>query len=387
MVFFSEGIACLFSSLKFMAPVLVIFALPMTAGCQTAAAPSSGPGHGGQMREVRVDAGRVVGVIRSLQGVNCGPVPLLPGLADVSQGYKEVGIDLVRTHDFFGPADIDAKWSNPDPIAKAVRASGAKSIFPDWSADPEKEASYNFGPTDRVIQAIVASGAEVYWRIGRSWSADPDPPADFDKFASVVKHVAMHYNQGWAGGFHYNIRYWEFWNEPDLQANWFPGFARPFWSGTAEQFYRLYEKTALALKNLDPAMQVGACGKAAALLGGAYREGLMRHCARHGVPLDFFSWHHYHDSSLDPYDMVRVGAEYHRLLDSFGLKNTEIDVTEWSRSLANVGGRPIPPDCHGRSRLHQYGHDLSPGLGPVPFVALSRRRDAGRVVRDERALS
>jgi hypothetical protein len=59
-----------------------------------------------------------------------------------------------------------------------------------------------------VLRAIHDAGAEVYYRIGRSWGANNvDPPPDFDKYAGVVKHIAMHYNQGWANGFHYNIRY------------------------------------------------------------------------------------------------------------------------------------------------------------------------------------
>ena len=62
----------------------------------------------------------------------------------------------------------------------------------------------------------------------------------------------MHYNQGWARGFHDGIRYWEFWNEPD-------GL---FWSGTPQQFYALYEKTARALKSVDPTLKVGGDGKA-----------------------------------------------------------------------------------------------------------------------------
>ena len=341
MTFIPDGFPSLFSTFKMAVLLFAIFALPVLAGCQTAAVRPAGSGASDSLREVRVDASQVIGAIRSFQGVNCGPAPLVEGVPDVSAGYREVGIDIVRVHDFFGPGDMDAKWSHPDRIAVSVKASGARVVFPNWGADPEKEGSYNFGPTDRVIQAIVASGAEVYWRIGRSWSADPEPPADFDKFASIVKHVAMHYNQGWANGFHDKVRYWEFWNEPDLEANWFPGFAQPFWTGTPEQFYWLYEKTAVALKSLDSTMKVGACGKAAASWGGPYREGLMQYCVSRGVPLDFFSWHQYHDSSLAPYDMVRIGAEYRRLLDSFGLKGSEIHVSEWNRSLAMFGAGPV----------------------------------------------
>jgi xylan 1,4-beta-xylosidase len=71
----------------------------------------------------------------------------------------------------------------------------------------------------------------------------------------------MHYNQGWANGFHYNIRYWEFWNEPE-----------GFWSGTPEQFYSLYEKTARALKSVDPNIKVGGDARAMPFDDGPYRE-------------------------------------------------------------------------------------------------------------------
>lgn len=79
----------------------------------------------------------------------------------------------------------------------------------------------------------------------------------------------MHYNLGWANGFHYNIRYWEFWNE--LEAL--------FWSGTPQQFYSLYEKTARGLKSVDPTLKVGNDANAIALDDERYREGLIGYCA------------------------------------------------------------------------------------------------------------
>src|SRR5579872_180498 len=160
---------------------------------------------GAQIRTVEVDAAQVTGTIRSLRGVNGAPVALRAPW-NVTKQFRELRIDLVRTHDFFGPTDIDAQWPDPDAIARAMRADGAQSIFPNWNRDAGKEESYNFGPSDRIIGAIVDAGAEVYYRVGRSWSADPAPPPDFEKFANIVKHVAMHYNGGWAHGFRYNIR-------------------------------------------------------------------------------------------------------------------------------------------------------------------------------------
>lgn len=256
----------------------------------------------------------------------------MAGLPTLVQQYKNLRIDQVRSHDFMGPTEIDSHfdldngfltWLIPDITQRAgvVKAGNASIIFPDWKADPEKPESYNFGPTDKVIAAIRASGAEVYYRIGRSFGANVDPPADFDKFASVVKHIAMHYNHGWANGFHDDIRYWEFWNEPEI-----------FWSGTPEQFYSLYEKTAQALKSVNPGVKTGGDAKAFAYNADPYREGFIDYCAVHKLPLDFYSWHTYADFSADPHDAVRLAKEIRGILDAHGFPKAESILSEWNLS-------------------------------------------------------
>jgi xylan 1,4-beta-xylosidase len=286
---------------------------------------------GRQFHVLHVDAGKVIGEIHSFQGVNGPPSPLMAGLPNLVQQYKDLRIDLVRTHDFMGPTDIDAKYEQANPFltwlipdssqrAGVVQAGNAGIIFPDWSADPERPASYNFAPTDKVLASIRASGAAIYYRIGRSWGANSAPPADFDKFASVVKHIAMHYNQGWANGFHYDIRYWEFWNEP--------GFI--FWTGTPERLYSLYEKTARALKSVDPSLKVGGDAIANAYDDEPYREGFIDYCAAHKLPLDFYSWHTYADRSADPYDAVRLSKQIRSILDSHGYPKAESVLSEWN---------------------------------------------------------
>jgi len=220
-----------------------------------------------------------------------------PGLADATKGYRELRINLIRTHDFFGPADIDAKWSDPDPISKSVKADGANSIFPDWNADPS-------------------------------------PPPDFDKYANIVRHVVMHYNNGWAHGFHDRIRYWEIWNEPNLKRSVNPNFVREFWSGTPQQFYALFEKVARALKSCDPSLKVGGPAIAFGATPGPYREGLLDYCVKHNVPLDFFSWHHDSHRSGDPHDFVRIGRQIRALLDAKGFSKVESHISEWGMGAA-----------------------------------------------------
>jgi len=284
-------------------------------------------------RSVHVDAGKVIGQIRSFQGLNGPPSPVMAGLPSLIEQYRDLRVDQVRTHDFMGPTEIDSKfildsglltWLIPDGVQRAsvVKAGNSSIIFPEWTADPEKPESYNFVPTDKVLATIRASGAEVYYRIGRSWGANINPPDDFDKFASVVKHIAMHYNNGWANGFHYGIRYWEFWNEPEAL----------FWSGTPQQFYSLYEKTARALKSVDPNLKVGGVAKAFPSDDGGYRESFIDYCASHHVPLDFYSWHTYANGSADPYDAVRLAKEIRGILDTHGFPYAENILSEWNLS-------------------------------------------------------
>jgi xylan 1,4-beta-xylosidase len=307
-------------------------------------------------RTLHVDASKVTGEIRSFQGVNGPPSPLMAGLPNLVQQYKDLRINQVRTHDFMGPTEIDSKfdlanglltWLIPDSAQRAgvVKAGNASIIFPDWRADPEKPESYNFGPTDSVLAAIHASGAEVYYRVGRSWGANIEPPPDFDKYAAVVKHIAMHYNQGWANGFHYGIRYWEFWNEPEAL----------FWSGTPEQFYSLYEKIVRALKSVDPTLKVGGDAKALPSDDGPYREGFIDYCAAHHVPLDFYSWHTYADRSADPYDAVRLGKQIRQLLNSHGFPNAESILSEWN----------LTPDFTDREKARLQDVDNAAYIGAV----------------------
>ncbi len=165
-----------------------------------------------------VDAAEVTGTIRSLQGINAGPRRLDPQHSHLFQQYRDIGVDYVRTHDYYGPADMHV-------------------LFPDLQADPDDETSYNFVSTDRELEAIKRVGAEILFRLGYSWGDPHAPvtyvaPEDHEAWAQAAVHVAKHYNDGWANGFHWDIEYWEVWNEPDIAY---------FWTGTREEYFQLYE--------------------------------------------------------------------------------------------------------------------------------------------------
>lgn len=291
-------------------------------------------------RPFRVDAREPgAGVLLPLNGVNDGPdTPPFPSLLD---SYRYLGVPVIRTHDTYGPLDMQ-------------NADNTGGIFPDMSRDPDDPTAYNFGPADAFVQGMLAVPARVFFRIGYSWENIPlhnRPPADFDRFAAVAAHVVAHYNQGWNEGFQYGIRDWEIWNEPD---GW------QFWSGTPEQFFDLYERTARHMRQADPSIRVGGAG----ILwwnDADYRDRFVRYCRERGVPLDFFSWHRYFE-----YDNPGNYGTYARLqrafLDDHGMAASRSIVSEWNY------GYPDESSYEERCNLRGAAFD---------FLALANMQEGG----------
>src|SRR4051794_19031548 len=292
--------------------------LTICAGCIAALALASPAFAAGGLRTVTVDASKQVGTIRSLQGVSSTPLAGDGSRPDLTNQQHQLGVDFVRTHDIdcSGTGDIDGL--------------GANRIFPDWNADPDDPASYNFAPTDRALLSADRAGEEIEFNLGHSdlrcagIGFNNTPPPDPAKYAAVARRVAEHYNDGWAGGYHLDIRYWEIWNEPDLI---------PFWAGTSPQFYELYADTARALKSLHPWMQVGGVALTTDNDLTGYRESLLAYIRDHDLPLDFWSIHHYSDFTEDPLDFSRLAEEHRALLDSYGFTKAPIHLNEWNYGL------------------------------------------------------
>jgi xylan 1,4-beta-xylosidase len=296
------------------------------------------------LRQIRVDASRPAGKLRSLQGVNGAPAQgfhkperfafggwNVPGDWDATPGYHQARIDLIRTHDAYGPGDIDARF--PDAPGVLIDADRTHlSLFPDPKADPKDPKSYHFGPTDRLIASIKGVGAEVIFRLGRSEGSNVEPPEDLDRYAEVAKHIVLHYNRGWAKGFHYRIRYWEVWNEPDL--------GKIFWGGSPQHYFELYEKIARAVKKADRRALVGGPAIARPNDDNPYVDDFLEYVRARKVPLDFYSWHWYATDSNDPLDVVRVGRAVRERLDQYGFKKTLSVLDEWNYGLLD----PVPAD-------------------------------------------
>ncbi|MEO7098397.1 MAG: hypothetical protein ABI162_03475, partial [Luteolibacter sp.] len=291
------------------------------------------------------------GAIRPLHGINKGP--LAPGgIFDVIKEQKELGIPFTRLH--------DCGWPNPYVVDHHV-------VFPNPNADPTRPESYDFRLTDEYIEAVRKTGAEPIYRLGESIEHTSvkrfvHPPADMEKWAAVCLGIIRHYNEGWAGGFHYRIRYWEIWNEPEN---------RPvMWSGTDDDYLRLYRTAATAIKKQFPDVKVGgpALGASGSFVKGEFRPtdfavNFLVMCRKENVPLNFFSWHCY---TADPAELSSRARAIRRLLDSKGFTETESHLNEWNYLPGNAWG---PISRSGTPSTRQRTYEAMSGAPGAAFVA------------------
>jgi hypothetical protein len=187
----------------------------------------------------------------------------------------------------------------------------------------------------------------------------------------VCAGIVRHYNEGWAAGTRYNIRYWEVWNEPEN---------RPaMWSGSDEDYWRLYTVTAKALKARWPDLKVGGPGagysgdvadgrlKPAPLLAG-----LVDRCRRESAPLDFLSWHMYTD---DPAAVLARAKAVRRWLDESGFQKTESHLNEWNYLPGNDWGPMLGRDP--KVRCDWYERQGGPEGAAFAASVLIGLQDAG----------
>jgi xylan 1,4-beta-xylosidase len=229
--------------------------------------------------------------------------PIRPNSSnDFTQEFIDLGIQEVRVHDIYNTCDINI-------------------IFPDFSANPYDTNSYDFSATDLVIESIYNANSNAFFRLGYSYdinSVNNISPSDFEKWATICKHIVMHYNDGWNNGYYYEIEKWEIWNEPDLQH---------FWLGTPQQFYDLYQTTANKLKAFDNNLKIGAAGFA--FFGNKNFIGpFLDSIVANNTPLDFFSYHSYTYSN--PYYYAVQVEDLRNILSVYNLENIELLLTEWN---------------------------------------------------------
>ena len=155
--------------------------------------------------------------------------------------------------------------------------------------------------------ALASGDQTIFW-----WKGNVTPPNDYGKWADLIRNIVQHWTDRY-GEEEVETWYFEVWNEPNLS----PGF----WTGTQEEYFKLYKYAAEAVKSVDVDYFVG--GPATA--GASWEPEMIAFCEDNQVPLDFISTHSYG---------VDVG-----FLDEFGGTGTVLSPNEWSVSQDVIQSR------------------------------------------------
>jgi xylan 1,4-beta-xylosidase len=302
---------------------------------------------------IEVDFTRHVGDIRPLHGINKGPIAV-GGTLDLTARHRELGIPFVRLH--------DCQWPYPDVV-------DIHAIFRNADADAARAGSYDFALTDDYLAAVHKTGAKIIYRLGESIEHGAvkrfvHPPENPAQWAEVCRGIIRHYNDGWANGYRYDIRYWEIWNEPEN---------RPaMWTGNDAQYFDLYRIAADGLKKTFPQLKIGgpAVGFSGTIKNGRFEASqfvtnFLNICRSENVPLDFFSWHCYTD---DPSELVLRARAIRELLDSYGFQKTESHLNEWNYLPGN-SWTPLSKDAPAEQR--ERFHKALTGPAGAAFIAAS----------------
>ncbi len=246
---------------------------------------------------IRVDAARTVGAFK--------PIYAYFGYDEPNYTYTPNGRKLVgelaamsgtpvyiRTHFMLATGDgtPGLKWGSTNA----------------YTEDPSGKPVYDWTIADRIFDTYLHAGAKPFVEIGFMpkalsshpepyrvpWipgAANPDyaagwsfPPGDYSKWGELVyrwvKHSVEKYGKAEVASW-----YWEVWNEPDIS----------YWHGTPDEYDKLYDYAAAAVKRALPSARVGGpastgpSGEKAA----AFLRQFLEHCGGSGAPLDFISYH------------------------------------------------------------------------------------------------
>jgi len=198
------------------------------------------------------------------------------------------------------------------------------------------------------MPSALASGKQtIFW-----WKGNVTPPKDYKKWEDLIRNLTQHFTERY-GAEEVKTWYFEVWNEPNLT----PGF----WTGTQEEYFKLYDFSTRAIKSVNPAYKVG--GPATA--GAAWVPETIAFCDKNNVPLDFISTHTYGvgQGFLDEFGgsgtVLSKGASSvsgdvinsRKQISSSAKPNLELHYTEWSSSYTPAD--PIHDSYHSAAYILQ----------------------------------
>ncbi|MEO8887999.1 MAG: xylan 1,4-beta-xylosidase [Jatrophihabitantaceae bacterium] len=242
------------------------------------------------------------------------------------QAHDDLGVRRVRAH---------AILDDDNHVVTRDAAGGLRFDFTEIDRLYDQLLGLGLRPVVEVsfMPAVIARDPE---QTVFTYRGIISPPRDWSEWHDVVRALAAHlverYGLDEVAGWGFEI-----WNEPNLEV---------FWTGTQQEYLRLYDEAARAVKSVDERLLVGGPSTAA----GEWVETLAAHAERDGVPLDFLTSHTYGNLPID----ARASLRRH------GFGDVPVWWTEWGVGSTHFG--PI--------------HD---GVSGAPFVLSGLAAAQGRL--------
>jgi xylan 1,4-beta-xylosidase len=253
--------------------------------------------------------------------------------------HTELGIRYVITHsilnDNMGIYREDPNgnpiydWTGIDTVYDKLRADGLKPFV-----------QLDFMPSALASNPKLAS---VFYR-NPAYYANDSPPKDYRKWSALVASLANHLIQRYG---RQEVESWPFqvWNEPDVCIKM---IRVCYWQGSEDDYFRLYDYAAQALKSVDPQLHVGG----PVSLFSAFVERFLKHITTHNyatggtsTPLDF----------LDVRSYQTAAENWQPMLKRYGLEHLPVYYTEWG--VREQIGDPVNDMPYGAAWVARSMHD------------------------------
>ena len=151
---------------------------------------------------------------------------------------------------------------------------------------------YNFVNIDNIIDFLLETGMKPFLELGFMpealasgdrtcfhYKGNITPPKDYDAWGDLIGRLTAHLVERYGKE---EVRQWYFevWNEPNLPY---------FFSGTRDEYFKMYDYAVRAIKKVDAELAVGGPATSCNM----WITDMIDHCEKNGIPLDFLSTHHY----------------------------------------------------------------------------------------------